>query len=102
MENISYFEKIKKYIKERKDKEKSAKYYTLINNQLNFTQIIYDKFYLDLKVFNKFKINLLLIYYRSIEDNTIAMKAFFIRLLMFKHFEINKPINVRVVDCLGY
>lgn len=96
MENISYLEKIKKYLKQRRDKSKNVKYYTLINNQLEFAQIVYNKFYKNLTVFNKLKLNLLRIYYSSILNNSIAIKAFFIRLLMFKHFEINKPIKVRI------
>lgn len=96
MGNVSYLEQIKKYLKQRKNKDNNIKYYMLINNQLDFTQIIYDKFNINLKVFDKLKINLLLIYYRSILDNSIAIKAFIIRLLMFKYFEINKPIKVRV------
>ena len=65
-------------------------------NQYNFLTSFKEKFYDKLNLYEKFILDLGILYYADRLNSKISIKAFLINLLLFKYFEKNKPLSVKI------
>ena len=100
IEQVSFVNKISKIHKNRNYYRNHSLFKSQMRKQLEFTEIIYAKSSNKLTASLRRKLRFLCSYFRNAASDSIKLKAFLIRTLMFNHFDRNRSLKIKLFDWL--